>query len=271
MIKIFLLLFSAWSTFSFAGSIGFTIQFTPDHVQLKNIGNEGAHRLTVFTLQDDQHWHALKVVAGDASYVMPQQQLDTVRVQAKTASILKTLDPVLVLFNDQSGNAMTQLAWRKAPAQANITLRYERQGTRLIVYPPNSDAAAHIFKTHVILVPYPGIAALAQPLKAIAIPPPTVRHDWSTVPPAPAAPLTVETGEGMSGAWLLHESPNGALSLQVITDGKQRGAEQIPVWLLAVRQSGWLAASWLFFLGLLTLAGGWWLGKRQAVTSPKAS
>ena len=158
---------------------------------------------------------------------------------------------------------MTQLAWRKAPPHANFTLTYERQGTRLIVHPPNSDAARHIVKTYAIAVPYAGIAALAQPLQPIPMPPAPVSLGWSTGNATPAT-LQVETGEGLSGAWLLHESPNGELSLQVITDGKQRGSEQIPAWLVAVRKFGLLTANWLWVLGLLALGVGWWRAQRPA-------
>lgn len=246
------------------GTIGFSVQFQGANVSLQNTGNESAFNVSLYTLNDQNIWQKNLPRQDASSNLSPQAKLETrgFRASDVNASWASSIDPLLVLFNDQSGSAMTQLAWRKAPPHALFTLSYDRQGTQLRIHPPSSDAASKIVRTHAIVVPYAGIAALAKPLQPIPTPPAPISMRWQNGSSTPQA-LWVETGEGLSGAWLLHESPNGELSLQVITDGKQRGSEQIPTWLLAVRKFGLLLANWLWVFGLLTMAFSVWLFKRQ--------
>ena len=252
-----------------AGTIGFSIQFQGDKVAVQNNGNESAFHVGLFTLNEKNTWQKNISASPESEHLSPQARLETTRASAPDSkSALTSVDPILVLFNDQSGSAMTQLAWRKAPPHAPFTLPYDRQGTQLRIHPPAGNAASNIVKTYAIVVPYAGIAALAQPLQAIQTPPPPVSSHWAAG--AGATDLIIETGTGLSGAWLLHESPSGELSLQVITDGKQRGSEQIPAWLIGVRKFGLWFANWLWVFGLLTMGASVWLIKRQRGAAAKA-
>jgi hypothetical protein len=75
--------------------------------------------------------------------------------------------------------------------------------------------------------------------------------------------MWLDTGDGQGGAWLVHESATGDLQVQIIADGKVRGAEQVPGWLRWVRQYLMSVATLLAGLGGLVLVAGFFRSPRR--------
>ena len=76
--------------------------------------------------------------------------------------------------------------------------------------------------------------------------------------------MTLDTGAGQGGAWLVHETASGDLQVQSVADGRARGQEQVPPWLLWVRSSLMTFATVLAVFGaLLGVAGLVWPLRRQ--------
>jgi hypothetical protein len=172
---------------------------------------------------------------------------------------------VLIVFNDQSGGAMAHLAWRNTPTGSPNVLTFERQGAELVVHKP--EAPSGIVRTWAIVMPYAGIEALAQPLQPIPAPPKPYRMDWQ----ANTLPWTMNTGNGQSGAWLVHELSSGGVGLQIVPDGKVRGNEQLPSWVAWFRAHGLPAALVLGLGSVVVLLSGLWQTLRRRKQSVKAA
>jgi hypothetical protein len=117
------------------------------------------------------------------------------------------------------------------------------------------------------VVPYAGIEALAQPLQTIATPPKPYRMDWQ----ANTLPWVLNTGDGQSGAWLVHELASGAVSLQIVPDGRVRGSEQLPRWVAWFRANGLVAALVLGLASGVVILSGLWQTLRRRKQSLKAA
>jgi hypothetical protein len=241
------------SVSSFAGSLGFNIQFKGEQVALQNIGSEAAYRLAVYSLTPDQAWQTLPTLSGDAHYLEPQKSI-TLQDKLTMKAGLSALGPLLIIFNDQSGGAMAHLAWRNTPPASTSLLRFERKGAQLTLFKPEIQAS--IARTWAIVVPYAGIEALAQPLQSIPKPSKPYRMDWQ----ASTLPWQLNTGNGQSGAWLVHELSSGGMALQIVPDGKIRGNEQLPTWVAWFRANGLPASVVLGLMsGVVLLVGLWQL------------
>ena len=249
---------------SYAGSIGFNIQFKGEQLALQNIGSEAAYRLEVFSLSTDQAWQPLPILSGNAHYLEPQKNI-TLQDKPSASAGLTALGPVLIVFNDQSGGAMAHLAWRNTPPASPNLLAFERQGAQLMVRKPQSQTG--IVRTWAIVVPYAGIEALGKPLQAIPKPPKPYRMDWQVS----SLPLTINTGNGQSGTWLVHELTSGAMSLQIVPDGKVRGNEQLPAWVAWFRANGLVTAIVLGLLSGVLMLSGLWQALRRKKQDKKAA
>ena len=250
---------------SYAGSLGFNIQFKADQISLQNTGSEAAYRLAVYSLGADQAWQALPVLSGDAHYFEAQKSI-TVQDKPSVGAGLTALGPVLIVFNDQSGGSMAHVAWRNTPPASQSVLAFERQGAQLKVLKPEAQSAG-IARTWAIVVPYAGIEAMAHPLQTIPTPPKPYRMDWQ----ASSLPFTLNTGDGQSGAWLVHELTSGAVSLQIVPDGRVRGSEQLPRWVAWFRANGLAAALVLGLASSVVILSGLWQTVRRRKQSLKAA
>ncbi len=251
-----LLLSVATAMSAHAGNIGFSISFTGDDITITNTGSEPAYQLSEWTLDTTSQWRKTQVLEGNPAYLAPGRALKSRRQTSAAPKGIDQADPMLLLLHDQAGSPITQLAWRRMPAAPVTPLSFERHGTQLRVNAAAESAA--IASTYAIVVPYNGIAQLAQPYTEVTAPPRLLQHAWNS-----ATPLLLETGQGQSGAWLVHETAAGELRLQIVPDAVQRGQEQKPGWLRWAQQHllPWSAA--LAGIGLLWLVLGSWLsGKR---------
>jgi len=243
---------------AFAGSIGFSINFTGDDIAITSSGSEAAYQVSAWTLNVASQWQPISVLNGNTAYLPPGQGLNGRRAGAAADTALGRADPLLVLLRDQAGAPFTQLAWRQAPAAHRQPLPTQRSGARLSVAADGPQAQT-IVASYALTVPYEGIKQLEQPLAASNAPPNPLRHVWRS-----GAPLLLDTGAGQAGVWLLHENANGALSVQVIPDGVVRGQEQVPTWLVGARRYVLHASAWLAALGALLLVGGWLVARRRS-------
>ncbi len=250
------------SQITHAGSIGFSISFTGDDISISNTGSDAAYQVSGWTLNAQGQWRLVAVRDGNPAYLPPGQSLKGHRSAAAPATPLGRADPLLVLLHDQAGSQIVQLAWRQTPALALQPLSLQRRGPILGIAQPSG--LSDIVASYAVVVPYQGIARLAQPLPPTPVPPAPVRHRGSD-----PAPWVLDTGAGQGGAWLLHESANGTVSLQIAPDGLVRGQEQVPAWLVWSRQHLMRTATVLAWLGALTLVAGFvwpvWQ-RRQAIT-----
>ncbi len=236
-----------------AGTIGFSISFTNDEIAIVNTGNEPAYQLSGWTLDLTGQWRKTEILDGNASYLAPGKKLKARRQAPSASTALGRADPLLLLLHDQAGSLITQLAWRQTPAMMTNPLPSHRQGSRLRI-DAGTTGGPKIIATDAIAIPYDGIQRLARPVTQPTPPLKPQRHIWTT----DAAPLWVETGAGQNGAWLVHEMATGELRMQIVPDGLPRGQEQVPKWLVWVRQylmklSGVLAGVGLLWVGGLQL------------------
>jgi hypothetical protein len=240
-----------------AGSIGFSISFTGDEIAITNTGSEPAYQVSEWTLDAAANWQRVQVESGNAAYLTPGQSLKGRRLTPTAPSGLGRADPLLVLLHDQAGSRIAQLAWRQTPTAHQQPVPIQREGERISV---SADAARaqKIIASYAMVVPYEGIQRLGQPLSATDVPMNPLRQVWTS-----DVPLVLTTGAGQGGAWLVHENTTGALSVQIVPDGMVRGQEQVPAWLIWVRQYLMRVASWLAGLGGFVLVVGWlWAGRR---------
>lgn len=241
-----------------AGSIGFLVKFTADEMSLSNTGTAAAYQISLWTLDPSAKWQTVEILSGNAAYIAPGESLKGRRQSAPATTGLGRSDPLLVLLHDQAGSRITQLAWRQAPAPAPYSLPTQREARQLHIASGNASDAKMLV-TYGMTVPYEGIAQLTTGFFAAAPPPDPLRHVWAT-----GASMTLDTGAGQGGAWLVHESATGDLQVQSVADGRVRGQEQVPVWLLWVRSRLMIFAAVLAVFGaLLGVAGLVWPLRRQ--------
>jgi len=233
-----------------AGSIGFSVAFSGDDVAITHTGNEAGYQFALYTLGPSTTWQRLRIVSGNAAYLLPGQRLQGRRQSPAAHGALGRADPLLLLFHDQAGSRIVQLAWRQTPAPALHPMKFERDGRLLQVRNTGNDDHKTM-ATYGIALPYEGIAQLARPLSAAAAPPNPLRHVWADRPA-----LTLDTGAGQGGAWLLHQNVTGELLLQVVPDGIARGKEQVPAWLTWARRNLMMFAQVLAALGAVLLVAG---------------
>jgi hypothetical protein len=260
--RLFYLLLLASTLFSSilaqAGSISFSISFTGDYVSITNTGSDAAFQVSEWMLDSTLQWRAVQVQQGNHAYLPPGQILKAHRVGRAPDTSLGRADPLFLVFFDQAGSRMAQLAWRQKPQVQPAPLETRRHHEQLVVEP----SAAHSQKTvatFAVVMPYEGIQQLSKPLALNnAQPPNLIRHVWST-----NTPMVVNTGAGQGGVWLVHEDASGGLRLQTVQDGVVRGQEQVPRWLIWIRLYFMQAAGVLAGVGLMVTAVGFVLKSRK--------
>jgi tetratricopeptide (TPR) repeat protein len=232
-----------------AGTIGFTLSFLDNTVSVTNTGSDAAFLVSIWSLDPSGNWKKMDAVTGDAKYLPAAASLVERQTLGHGAGALAANDPILVIFYDQAGSRMVQLAWRTPPNIALVGLGTQRDGGLVTVDQamPGPDAPTH---TYAIAVPYQGISRLANPFSIDEINPPNpVRHAWSDGPS-----FSLDTGKGQAGVWLIHEAANGSLRLQIVVDGINRGQENLPIWLPWIRVNlGWISIAAAGLFGLLML------------------
>jgi hypothetical protein len=234
-----------------AGSIGFSIGFNEDDIRITNTGSDAAYQVSGWTLDAASQWRQVQVQQGNLAYLPPGKSLKSRRVARAASSGMGRADPLLLVFYDQAGSRLAQLAWRQTPAAQPSLMSATRHDEQLVI-DPGADNLQKIVVSYGVALPYEGIQQLARPLTLTGAPPPNpLRHVWSA-----ATPMTMNTGAGQGGAWLVHENALGALSLQVIPDGVPRGQEQVPIWLTWVRRYLMQTAGVLAGLGLVLIVVG---------------
>jgi hypothetical protein len=234
-----------------AGSIGFSISFTGEEVSITNTGTEPAYQLTEWTLDTANQWRKAQVVDGNDAYLVPGKTLKSRRLSLPAEIGLGQADPLLLLLHDQAGSQIAQLAWHHAPSIEPQPLPIRRNGAQVAVA-ISTALAQKVTTTYALVVPYEGVSRLVQPLPSAPVPPPNpIRHTWAS-----GQPLVIDAGNGQAGVWLLHETAQGDLRLQIVPDGFLRGQEQVPVWLLWARQYLMTVAMVLAAVGALTLVAG---------------
>jgi hypothetical protein len=245
--------FTAACAVATAGSIGFSVSFTGDDVSITNAGTEAAYRVSLWTLDPTSKWHKVQILSGNTDYLSPGQTLKWRRQTVAASTGLGRGDPLLLELYDQAGGRVTQLAWRVSPAVSKNPLPIQRKDGNVLVPVVNSAFVS----TYGIVVPYEGIAKLTHGFADDVRPPDPQRHSWVA-----GAPMVLQTGAGKGGAWLVHETAAGAIEMQIVADGVDRGREQVPSWLVWVRNNLMRSAVVLAGLGaLLLVLGG--LGSRR--------
>jgi hypothetical protein len=259
---VFIFLLLVLSSASHAGTIGFSVVFQGDEVSVINKGSDAGYQLSLWTLDANTQWKKMQVIAGNTDYVAPAAVLNARRSAAVGPTAIGRLDPILVVLFDQAGSRIVQLAWHQNPTPFPSPFASRRAGSRLDISAPSPDVSAPaVVATLGIVVPYEGIGQLAQKFSQDMPPPDPVRHSW-----AAGSTMSLETGAGQMGAWFLHELADGTQQLQVVVDGKVRGAEQLPAWLPWLRQNTWILTGLLAGLGCVLVIAGC-VGRRRALTT----
>jgi hypothetical protein len=241
-----------------AGSIGFSISFTGDEISMTNTGSDAAFQVSEWMLDSTLQWREVQVQQGNHAYLPPGQILKGRRVGRAPDTSLGRADPLFLVFFDQAGSRMAQLAWRQTPQTQPAPLETTRHHEQLVVEP----GTAHLQKivaSFAVVMPYNGIQQLSRPLAVDNAPPPNLlRHVWST-----DTPMVVNTGAAQGGVWLVHEDASGELRLQTVQDGVARGQEQVPPWLMWIRRYFMHIAGVLAGTGLMVTAVGFVLRSRK--------
>lgn len=239
-----LLLLGLWAVggAGMAGTIGFKVAFVGDDVHITQSGNEAAYRLRWYTLSAGQVWRPVAVMDGQADYLAPGQSLRGRRVPGGNTG-LGAHDPLLLMFLDQAGSQISQLAWRRPPARSSVVWSVSREAGLLRLCPP-AQTAAGTGAGYVITVPGPGVQALALPFASPRVPPNPV-----LLGSAPGSCQTLDTGPAQAAAWLLHVAADGVLRVQLVPDGEVRGQAHHPQWLM------WARRDLLALAGLAALVG----------------
>jgi hypothetical protein len=241
-----------------AGSIGFSVNFTGDEIAISNTGSDAAYQLSEWTLDSANQWRRAQVIDGNDAYLAPGKTLKTRRPSLPNSTGLGQADPLLLVMYDQAGSRIAQLAWHHAPAVQTPPLPTLRSGAKVAVA-SGTALDQKVTTTYALVVPYEGIERLAQPLPSASVPPPNpIRHTWAS-----GQTLVIDAGKGEAGVWLVHETAQGELSLQIVPDGFLRGQEQVPTWLLWARQYLMTVAAWLAGLGALVFAFVWLYAVRR--------
>lgn len=236
-----------------AGSIGFSVDFTGDELSITNAGGETGYQFSLWTLNPSEQWQQVTILSGNADYLAPGKSLKGRRQSPAKTNGLGRADPLLVTLFDQAGSRIVQLAWRKTPVSAPYSLPTQRRDRWLDVSAGNARAAK-IVASYGITVPYEGIKRLAQGISTAETPPAPMHQVWATGPT-----MTLDTGAGQGGAWLVHEMATGDLQVQIVGDGTERGREQVPAWLNWVRRRLMAMSVDLAVAGFVLLLGGAWL------------
>lgn len=245
-----LCLVSLFATTSHAGTLGFSISFSGDEITITNTGSEAAYRLSQWTLDADIRWRKVRVLDGNADYIAPGKSLKGVRWGGATHSGIGRAAPLLLVMHDQAGSRIAQLAWQRSPEVLPQPLAVQRN--KNVVQVSDKEARPQkIINSYGIVLPYEGIQLLTMPLKAVEAPPSPTIHVWST-----GSSMSINTGAGQAGVWLVHEHAAGDLRLQIVPDGFARGREQIPAWMLFARLQLMNISVFVAGLGLLVLSLG---------------
>lgn len=241
----------------FAGNLGFRVTYFPQFLEVMHMGDEHIFELRLFGLDKDQQWKWLSSSAGSLAYEFLPRQTAMARHAANGFNPLNTADPVLFLFKDQSGSQIAHLAWRNTPSLPPELLIFQRRGAYVSIrHAPKTTQPYR--RTWAISVPLQGISALAQSPDTTLLPPaPPTEIEWNLAH-INEQTLTVDTGPGQGGIWLIHEAHNGQLSLQVIGNGILMGSEQKPAWLMFLKHHGYELALGLVVFGWLTI----WMVRR---------
>lgn len=232
-----------------AGTLQFQVVMAPTSICLTNSGSDTAYHVTPWSLDSRSHWVRLPAPSNDGDSLEPWRRRCFQRDSAPPTTPLGRQDPVLIQLRDQAGGTMAHLAWGHPPPPEAAGLRTGRIGPRLEIMPP--EPSVGILATQVIAVPYAGIAALASPLRSMEPPRDPILHDWHA-----GQTLTLDTGAGHGGAWLVHRHRDGHLAMQIVPDGVVRGREQIPSWLTWLKRHASLLAGLLFLTGSAILLAG---------------
>lgn len=254
-----LLLFAAEC--AFCGTIGFSIGFNGQDLSITNTGTDAAYQLSAWTLDRTDHWQAVLIRQGNPAYLPPGHSVDGRRSAPAPDKGLGQADPLLVLLYDKAGSLISQLAWRQTPPSLAAPLKVDRKGSSLRVL-ADTAAPGELTSTCAIAVPYQGVQSLTQPFAPMPRPPDPVCHSWNTV-----SALSIDTGAGQSGAWLIHASSAGRLNLQVVPEGLIRGQAHKPAWLIWTRENLMLIARWWVVAALMAVFAGLilaWLGDKTA-------
>ncbi|TXT40533.1 MAG: hypothetical protein FD135_1186 [Comamonadaceae bacterium] len=263
-----LLKFIFFSSFCFvthlpavAGSIGFSISFSDDLILISNTGSDSAYRLSAWTLNSTLKWSQVQFKEGNFSYFPPGKNIKGQRLMPSPGYGLGRVDPLLILFYDQAGSRIAQLAWHQMPRMLQQYLPTRRNGNELHVT-KSGESLERIKTTYAVVVPYEGISALAKSLSDTETSPQDpIIHNWTT-----GNSMMLNTGSGQSGAWLVHEYDSGDLSLQIVRDGVMRGQEQMPEWVVWMRQYLMLVATVLAGLGGLCVLVGFTKYSRRLIS-----
>ena len=227
-----------------AGTVGFLVNFAENAFTITSTGSESAYVITGWTLDEKSQWQQAKLMAGNMSFLAPGMQA-SMRPEVVPSRIgLGRADPLLLIYHDQAGSQIVQLAWRQPAPQTKQFLQVHRNGPLLTVSQPGSNDSA-IVATHSLSLPSVGIARLTVPFHKPNPPQNPQRHPWGTG----TGTFTLDTGKGQRGAWLIHESSTGELTLQMVQDGLLPGQEQQPAWLI------WLGQHWKYAVALLSGIG----------------
>ena len=227
----FFLLTSLICNLGFAGTVGFSVDFTNQVISIKNTGTESAYRLTAWSLGGaHEEWVKVNLNASESAYLEPGHRAEGNLVGNVSNSVISKACPVVIAFFDQAGAPFYQLTWRSSPGRIFVPLEFNRQNSVLTVKRDNELRKDLLF-TYVISNPYQGIHELTQPISQNIRIPSISKHDWST-----GLPITLDTGPVQTGVWLIHEYENKTLELQIIPDGVARGTEQLPVFIVFLRK-----------------------------------
>jgi hypothetical protein len=234
-----------------AGSIGFSVSFFGEEISISNTGSDAAYQLSGWTLNSENQWRKAQVIDGNDAYLAPGKTLKSRRPSLPNSDGLGKADPLLLVMYDQVGSRIAQLAWHHSPDIQPLPLLTMRNGAEVMVA-ASTALDQKVAITYALVVPYEGIARLAQPLTSAGVPPYNpIRHTWAS-----GQPLVIDAGQGQAGVWLVHETAQGDLRLQIVPDGFLRGQEQVPTWLLWARHYMMTVAMLLAALGALIMVIG---------------
>lgn len=235
-----------------AGHLGFQVSYHPQTVAVINKGNEQVFQLTLYALDRFGQWRPQSSSDGQVQHHLNPEQAVLVQHSAHAQNALAMADPLLLVFYDASGTRFAHLAWRNQPALPPVLFPFQRFGPHVLIHQSEGVAVPYL-RSWLIGLPSPGIAGLAEAPQAAIPPPPPFQMDWK-LDGTTGQSVTVQTGKGQRGVWLVHEAAGGALYLQIIGDGITAGTEQMPVWLQFLKQYGYVLSLVLIVLGgLLTV------------------
>jgi hypothetical protein len=210
-----------------AGNIGFLVNYiNNDNIQIVNQGNSSAYQLSIWSLNNLNQWHRLLINTQDTATLSPAMTLSGVRNFLPSQEAIGKHDPVLIIYYDQAGSQFAQLAWRIAPIPETRQLYSRRKGASLEI----RQTDPQLVESWAIVVPHDGIEALTHPFSPLTSLPAPIRHVWKT-----GEDLSIDSGKGQAGAWIVSKDKENILSVHIFPDGITRGNEQIPAWLTWIK------------------------------------